>query len=426
MSAGGSAQCLWRHRDFLKLWSAQTVSEFGSQVSALALPLVAVLVVRASAFQVAVLTVIGFLPFLLFSLPAGVWIDRLARRPIMLLADVGRALALGSIAAAAVIGYLTLLQLYLVGFVAGTLSVFFDVSYQSYLPSLVERGQLVDGNSKLELTRSAALIGGPGLGGLLVRALTAPYAVLVDAASFVWSAVLISAIRRTEVVPERTGGPPAMWGELVDGIAYLFGHRYWRAISISTATFNFFNYVAFAILVVYMARTLHMSALVIGLTLSLSNGGALIAALFAQRIGQRLGTGRAILFATFFGLPLVLVPLAPVSQPIPFIVVAFTLEGFGVVLFTVSVTSLTQALTPERLLGRVNASRRFVAWGMIPLGGLVSGGLASLIGLRPTLFVGTLGCALSTVPIFLSPIRHVREIPTEAEDVSVPVEALTA
>jgi MFS family permease len=159
-----------------------------------------------------------------------------------------------------------------------------------------------------------------------------------------------------------------------------------------------------------------MSALAIGVTLSLSNCGALIAALFAQRIGRRLGLGRAIVLATFFGFPLVLVPLAPGSQPIPFIILAFTLEGFGGVLYTISTVSLIQALTPERLLGRANASRRFVVWGTIPLGGLLSGALASWIGLRPTLFVGTIGCALSAIPILLSPIRHVTALPTQSEE----------
>jgi MFS family permease len=407
---------LWQHADFLKLWSAQTISQVGSQISGLVLPLVALLTLHASAFEVAALSVVDFLPFLLFTLPAGVWVDRLPRRPIMVIADVGRALVLVSIPVAVLVGGLTLSQLYVVGFATGTLTVFFEVAYQSYLPSLVERSDLVDGNAKLETTRSSALIGGPALGGLLVHALTAPYAVLADALSFVWSALFVSSIRRSEVVPERSTGSPSMWRELTEGVRYIFGHQYWRAITVATAIYNFFNYVAFAILVVYMVRRLHMSALAIGVTLSLSNCGALIAAFFAQRIGRRLGLGRAIVLATFFGFPLVLVPVAPGSYPIPFIIVAFTLEGFGGVLYTVSTVSLIQALTPERLLGRANASRRFVVWGTIPLGGLVSGALASWIGLRPTLFIGTLGCALSAIPILLSPIRHIKAMPTDTEE----------
>jgi MFS family permease len=414
-SSGG----LWRHGDFLKLWSAQTVSQFGSQISGLALPLVAVLVLHASAFAVAALSVVDFLPFLLFTLPAGVWIDRLPRLPVMVAADVGRAMALASIPFEAAVGHLTLLQLFVVGFMAGSLTVFFEVSYQAFLPSLVGRSRLIEGNSRLEVTRSAALIGGPGVGGLLVRALTAPYAVLADAASFVWSALFLLTIRGKELEPDRAVAAGSVWRELIDGARYALGHRYWRAICLSSATFNFFNYVAFAILVVYMVRRLEMSALAIGATLSLANGGALAAALLAQRIGRRVGIGRAILLATFFGFPLVLVPLAPVSHPVPFIVVAFTLEGFGVVLFIVSATSLIQALTPDRLLGRANATRRFIVWGTIPLAGLVSGGLASAIGLRPTMFIGTLGCTLSIVPILLSPVRHIRELPSKPEQLAV-------
>ena len=417
---------LWRHADFLKLWSAQTVSQFGSAVSQVALPLVAVLSLHASAFQVAALSTVEFLPFLLFTLPAGVWVDRLPRRPILVIADAGRAAALGSVPLVAVVGHLTLAQLYVAGFVTGTLTVFFDVAYQSYLPSIVERDRLVDGNAKLEVSRSAAQIGGPGLGGLLVRLFTAPYAVLADAASYVWSSVFVFWIRRPEVVPERTAESPSLIRELIDGVKYLLGHRYWRWISMSTATFNFFNNVAFAILIVYLVRRLDMSPLTIGITFSLASAGSLVAAFLAGKIGTRLGIGRTILLGTIVdGIPLVLVPLAPKALAIPFITVAFAVVEFGIVLYNVSVISLTQALTPERLLGRVNASRRFIVWGTIPLGSLVSGALASTIGLRPTLFIGTLGCSLAVLPIALSQVRHVKDIPSQPEELPVSEEALT-
>jgi MFS family permease len=407
---------LWRHADFLKLWAAQSVSQFGSNISQIALPLVAVLVLRATAFQVAALGTVDFLPFLLFTLPAGVWVDRLPRRPILVIADLGRAVALGSIPFAAVLHHLTLAQLYIVGFITGTLTVFFDVSYQSYLPSLVERDQLVDGNSKLEISRSAAQIGGPGFGGLLVRAFTAPYAVLADAVSYVWSAFFIFAIRRREVVPDRTTASPSMRRELIDGLKYLLRHRYWRPISMSTAMFNFFGNVSGAILIVYAVRRLHMSPLEIGITFALSNAGALVAALLTGRIGRRLGVGHTIILANVVGsVPLVLVPLAPASFPIPFLVVAFTFVGFGVVLYNVTVISLTQSLTPERLLGRVNASRRFIVWGTIPLGSLIGGGLATTIGLRPTIFIGSLGCMLAILPTSLSAVRSINEMPTRQD-----------
>src|ERR671936_1863021 len=308
---------LWRHADFLKLWSAQTVRKFGSAVSQVALPLVAVLSLHASACQVAALGTVEFLPFLLFTLPAGVWVDRLPRRPILVLADAGRAAALGSIPLVAAVGHLTLAQLYIAGFVTGTLTVFFDVSYQSYLPSLVDRTQLVDGNAKLEVSRSAAQIGGPGIGGLLVRAFTAPYAVLADAVSYVWSALFIFAIRGRERVPERAADAPSMRRELIDGLKYLVKHRYWRPISMSTATFNFFGNVSGALLIVYAVRRLHMSPLQIGVTFALSNFGALVGAFLARKIGARLGVGRTIILGDVIGaVPQVLIPLAPASSSI--------------------------------------------------------------------------------------------------------------
>jgi MFS family permease len=416
---------LWRHADFLKLWSAQSISQLGSQISAIALPLVALYALHATAFEVAALGTVEFLPFLLFTLPAGVWVDRLRRRRIMVIADLGRALALGSVPVAAAVGHLTLAQLYVVGFLTGSLTVFFDVSYQSYLPSIVERQQLVEGNAKLEVTRSIGQIAGPGLGGLLVRALTAPYAVLADAVSYLWSAGFLSAIRRAELVPERGADSQSWARELVGGVKYLVRHRYWRGISMSTATFNFFNNVAFSILVVYLVRRLHMSALTIGLTFSLSSAGALVGAFLAEKIGTRLGIGRTILIATLIdGLPLLLIPLAPKSLAIPFIVVAFGIADFGIVLYNVSAISLTQSLVPERLLGRVNASRRFIVWGTIPLGSLIGGALATWVGLRPTLFVGTIGATLAVVPIALSPVRHVEELPSAPEELSVSEDAL--
>jgi MFS family permease len=423
---------LWRHADFLKLWSAQSISQLGTQISGIALPLVALYTLHATAFQVAALGAVEFLPFLLFTLPAGVWVDRLRRRWIMVVADFGRALTLGSVPIAFALGHLTLAQLYVVGFLTGTLTVFFDVSYQSYLPSIVKRAQLVDGNAKLEITRSGAQVLGPGIGGLLVHAITAPYTVLADAISYLWSASFLFAIRKPEAVPERDADSPSLLRELIDGIKYLVRHRYWRPISISTATFNFFSNVAFAIFVVYMVRRLHMSALAIGLTFSLSSAGGLAAAFFAQKIGTRVGIGRTIVWGSVIGaVPTVLIPLAPVSFPIPFIVVSLVFTEFGIVVYNVSAISLTQALVPERLLGRVNASRRFIVWGTIPLGSLVSGVLATTIGLRPTLFVGTIGIMLATLPVALSAVRDVEELPTEpeampfAEEAMLPTQAAT-
>ena len=398
---------LWRHPDFLRLWSAQTISQFGSQVSQLALPLAAILILDASAFEVALLGTVEFLPFLLFALPAGVWVDRLRRKPILVLGDLGRALALGSIPVAYAFDALTIWQLYAVGFLVGVGTVFFDVAYQSYLPSLVDRSRLVDGNSKLEISRSGAALAGPGLAGVLIGALTAPYAILLDAVSFVWSAGLIARIQRAEILPEQTA-KPSMRRELVEGLRYLLGHRFWRPLALTVALSNFFNTLAFSIFLVYAVRDLDLSATVIGLVLGIGNVGWLLGAVAANRLSARLGVGPTLVgSALVFGPALLLVPAAPQSQPIPFLVVALILASFAGIVFNVTGLSFQQAVTPDRLLGRLNATRRFIVWGVIPLGSLTGGAFASLVGLRPTLWIGAIGGSLSFLPLLLSPVRSI-------------------
>ena len=398
---------LWRHPDFLRLWSAQTISQFGSQVSQLALPLAAIVVLDASAFEVALLGTVEFLPFLLFALPAGVWVDRLRRKPILVLGDLGRALALATIPIAYAVDVLTIWQLYAVGFVVGICTVFFDVAYQSYLPSLVDREYLVEGNSKLEISRSAAQLAGPGLAGVLIGALTAPVAVLVDAVSFVGSAVFLFRIRTPEAVPEPTE-KPSMRRELMEGLRYLLGHRFWRPIAMSVAISNFFYSVAFAIILVYAVRVLGLSAQVIGITFAIGNAGWLIGAVAASRLSNLLGVGRTLVgSAVVVGPGLMLVPAAPQSNPVPFLVVSFILFNFAAIVFNITAISFQQAVTPDRMLGRLNATRRFIVWGVIPLGSLAGGVLASQIGLLTTLWIGAIGASFSFLPLVLSPVRSI-------------------
>jgi MFS family permease len=398
---------LWRHPDFLRLWSAQTISQFGTQISLLALPLAAILVLDASAFEVALLSTIEYLPFLLFALPAGVWVDRLRRKPIMVAGDAGRAVLLASIPLAYAFDALTIWQLYAVGFLVGVCTVFFDVAYQSYLPSLVERASLIDGNSKLELSRSGAQLAGPGLAGVLIAAITAPYAIVLDAISFVASAGLVLRIRHPEEVPEPTE-TPSMRREIVEGLRYLLGHWFQRPIAITVAVSNFFNTLAFSIFLVYLVRELELSAQVIGFVLAASNIGWLLAAVTASRLSDLLGIGKVLVgSAVLFGPALLLIPAAPQSQPIPFIVAGLTLATFAGIMFNVTGLSFTQAIVPDRMLGRLNATRRFIVWGVIPLGSLTGGALASVIGLRETLWVGAIGGSLSFLPLLLTPVRSI-------------------
>jgi MFS family permease len=411
---------LWGHRDFLSLWGSQTISQFGSQVTFLALPLVAILVLEESTFPVAVLTTVEYLPFLLFALPAGVWVDRLRRRPILILGDLGRAAALVSVPVAHWLGVLTIWQLYAVGFATGICTVFFDVAYQSYLPALVGREQIVEGNSKLEVSRSAANIAGPGVAGLLVAALTAPVAILADAISFLSSAFLLGLIKKVEEPPPREERR-SMKAELGEGLRYVFTHPYQRGMVAAVALSNFFGNLVYSILLVYAVRGLGLSAGTIGVALAVGNLGTLAAALTARRISDRLGVGRTIIYALgLFGPGTLLIALAPKDLAIPFLIASGLVVGFGVILFNVTAISLIQAITPDRMLGRANASRRFVVWGVIPVGGLVGGALGATIGLRETIFIGSIGSFVALVPILVSPIRSVGKM-SELGDQSMPI-----
>ncbi|MGH3141967.1 MAG: MFS transporter, partial [Gaiellales bacterium] len=410
---------LWRHSDFLKLWSAETISQVGSQVGGLALPFVAIVTLDVSAFEVALLGVVEFAPFILVSLPAGVWVDRLPRRPILIVGDIGRAALLASIPIAYAVDVLTMWQLYVVGFAFGVLTVFFDVAYQSYLPSLVSRDQLVDGNSKLEISRSGAQLAGPAVAGVLVQALTAPIAVLIDAISFVASGLFVFRIRAREKTPERESGRSpfaGMKGELSEGLRYVLGHRYLRWIAASTATFNFFSNVMFAIFLVYAVRQLELGAGTIGLIFAIGNVGYLVGAITSNRIARKVGVGPAIVLGAAAGIAALLVPLAPQSGPIPLLIASQLIVSFGLPLYNITQVSFRQAITPERLQGRMNSVMRFIVWGVIPLGTLAGGAIASAVDLRAAMWVGAIGMSFAFLPVLVSPVRTLREMPEPVTD----------
>jgi MFS family permease len=413
---------LWRHGDFLRLWTGETISQFGSQISQLAIPLTAILVLDATAFEVAALTTVEFLPFIIFTLPAGVWVDRMRRRPILIAGDVVRALLLGSIPIAYVLDALTLGQLFVVGFLFGICTVFFDVAYQSYLPSLVERNQIIEGNSKLEITRSAAQIGGPGLGGVLIQVFTAPYAVLLDAVSFAASALAIFRIRAVEETPptvERSDGKKSsMWTELKEGLRFVLSNPNLRAQAGCTSTSNFFSSVSFSIILVYAVRELDLSPGLIGFVFSLGALGGLAAALTATRISSRFGIGpTTIVMAAFFGPTMILYAVAPSGNAaVPLLVTAQLIFGFTVVVYNIVQVSYRQAICPPRLQGRMNSVMRFIVWGTIPLGTLTGGALASWIGLRATIVVGAIGGGSAVLWIVFSPQRHLRDMPEPVDD----------
>ena len=412
---------LWRHGDFLKLWSAESISQFGTQVSQLALPLVAVLVLDASAFEVAALGTVEFLPFILFTLPAGVWVDRMRRRPILIAGDFGRAVLLATIPAAYLLDVLTLGQLYAVGFLVGIFTVFFDVAYQSYLPSLVERDQIIDGNSKLEISRSAAQVGGPGMGGALVQVFTAPYAVLLDAVSFVGSGLFLLRIGREEerpVVVNADGVRPSFWADLKEGLSFVLGNPNLRAQAGCTATSNFFFSVSFSIFIVFAVRELDLSPGVIGIVFSIGAAGSLVAAFTAMRLSRRFGIGPTTIAITLLqGPTMLLIAFAPAgSDAIPVLVAAQLVLGFAIVTYNIIQVSYRQAICPARLQGRMNSAMRFIVWGTIPLGTLAGGALGTWVGLRETIAIGAIGGGLSFLWILFSPQRHLHDMPEPIDD----------
>jgi MFS family permease len=416
---------LWRHADFMKLWAAETVSQLGSQVTLLALPITAILILRAGPFEVGLLGTLEFLPFLLVGLPAGVWVDRLSRRPILIAGDLGRAVLLGSIPIAHAFDLLTIWQLYAVAFLTGICTVFFDVAYQSYLPSLVERDQIVDGNAKLEISRSGAFLAGPGLAGALIDLVKAPVAVLVDALSFLWSASFVFLIRRPEppVAERREGTKPSMRTEIAEGVRYVLGHRFLRPIAMCTATSNLFSGgMFFAVVILFAVRELDLSPGEIGLAFGIGNAGFLAGALVARRVADRVGVGPTIVgSAILFSPGAMLIPLATPQTGMVLLIASGLIAGFAGTVYNVNQVSLRQAITPQRMQGRMNATMRFVVWGTIPIGAFLGGLLGATIGLRPTLWVAAIGSLFAFVPPLLSPVRTLERIP-EPEDEQPPPE----
>jgi MFS family permease len=403
----------------MHLWAAETISQIGTQVTLLSLPLAAILTLNATAFEVGLLSSIEYAPFLLVGLPAGVWVDRLRRRPILIAGDLGRAVVLASIPIAYWLDALTLPHLYVAAFVTGICTVFFDVAYQSYLPSLVERRELTEGNAKLEISRSGAQLAGPGIAGALVQILTAPVAIAADAVSYLGSALFVARIRRPEpdVPAPAPEDRPRMRSQIMEGLRYVLGHPLLRPIAACTSLSNLFSAMAAAILILFAVRELGLTAGAIGVALAIGNVGFLVGAFAAERIARRVGIGRTIVgSAVLFGFAGFAYPLATQATAVALLIAGGLLFGFGGVVYNVNQVSLRQAITPGRMQGRMNATMRFMVWGTMPLGALAGGALGGTIGLRPTLWIAAAGGLLAFVPPLFSPVRRLASIPEEEEE----------
>lgn len=402
---------LVNHADFRRLWTADALSQLGGQVSAVAVPLVAVAVLDASTFEVALLSGVQALGFLLIGLPAGVWCDRVRRKPVLITADLVNAVVLGSIPVAALVGALTLLHLYLAVFLVGLCRVFFDVAHQSYLPSLVGRDQVVDGNAKLEASRTVASVVGPSAAGGLVQWLTAPLALAVDALSFLWSAAWLSRIEVVE--PARPGrARSSLRRDLAEGVSFVWRHATLRTITLNAMTTVLFLAARNALVVVFLVRDLGQSAGTVGLLLSAGGVGAVVGAFLVARVVRRFGQVRAMLGSAVLGAASgLLIPLTMSGPGLVVFAVGSFAGSFGVVVYNVIQVSFRQRLCPDHLLGRMNATVRFLVWGVIPLAGLLGGALATAAGLRAALWTTAVGGLLAPLWLFFSPLRSLRDFP---------------
>ncbi|MFI6338810.1 MFS transporter [Streptomyces sp. NPDC050535] len=406
---------LWRDNDFRRLWVGQTASQLGEHAGLVVLPLFAVLTLDASAGQLGFLRAGGQMPILLLSLFVGAWVDRWRTRTVMVLADVGRTLALGAAAVAGLFGWLGLPALFVVALTVGALSVFFDVAYQASLVRLVRRDQLVRGNSALEGSRSAAQIGGPALGGALVSLLSAPVAVASSALFFALSFLSIRRIRRVESVPERSGRPPRVWRRILEGLRFVVGDTSLRAVCLASAAFQFSFAAVMTAYLLFLPRELHLSGTAVGLALAATGPGALLGSVLAARLPNRFGYGPVLVTAAVVGDGVFLcVPAlhGPSAVTVLALLVANFVFGAGGQLVNVAVMAVRQTVTPDGMQGRAAATITFVGMGLSPLGSLLGGFLAEEWGARTSLWVTAAGMLLSPVVMALSPLARLgRTIP---------------
>ena len=406
---------LLRGADFRNLWLGQTVSLFGDQVTLIALPLAAVLVLHANAAEMGYLTAAELIPHLLFSLPAGAWLERVERRRrLMIAADVARAGLLASIPVAYALDVLTFAQLYAVAFLAGTLAVVFDISYMTLYVAVTKREDYVEANSLLNASRAFSFVAGPSLGGVLVQILSAPAALVLDALSYVGSAIFLGRIRAKEPPLEPAEG--GMFEQGKEGLRFIFRHDILRPSLVSVATLNFFNFVFAALFILYATRELHVRAGALGLVLGAGAIGGLIGAGVTGRLSRRIGVGPAfVLGMVLFPAPLLLVPLAggPKTVVLVMLFTAEFLSAVGVMILAITAGAIITGFTPDRLRSRATGAFRFVNYGVRPLGALAGGALGSAFGLRPTLWFAAAAGVLGVLWLVPSPVPKLLKLPEE-------------
>lgn len=406
---------LKKNRPFRDFWMGQTVSLFGDQVSLLAIPLLAALELHAGAAQMGLLTAAALAPNLLFSIHLGAWADRRPRRrQLLIAADLGRALLLLTIPLAWLLGALSLVQLYVVAFAAGSLGVVFSVAYDIVFVGLLDREQYIQGSSLLNGSRAASIVAGNSVAGILVQTLTAPIALFLDALSYIGSAFFIRRAGAVESLPVRQGEASS----LAAGGRFISRTPLIRASLLASATLNLFNTGFYALLVLYATRDLGMGAGEIGLALAIGGVGSLVGALVVRRLSNRLGLGKALVFGfVLTPAPLLLVPVAMGTQvPTEMVAVAEFFNGMGVMVLDVGLGSLYAALVPDQLRARVSGAFLLVNYGVRPIGALAGGLLAAAVGLHATMWVTAIGGLAGVLWLLPSPLPRLRELPRAAVD----------
>ncbi|NUO56416.1 MAG: MFS transporter [Hamadaea sp.] len=398
--------------DFTKFWFGETVSKIGTGISTVAIPLAAITTLQATTFQIGLLTAAGWLPWLLVGLPAGAWVDRMARRPLMIACNLVSFLLLVSVPVSAWLGRLTYPQLLVTALLLGTAAVFFQTAYQVYLPSLLTPEELPAGNAKMHGSEAFAQVAGPGLAGLLTQLLGVLTGLLVNAATFVVSTVCLLRIRAHETV-----APAARDSSLIrdirEGLRFVIRDPYLRVFSAFGAAFNL-AFVAYqAVLVVFLVREVGVDAARVGVLLMGMSAGAVVGAWAATRISHRFGSAHGLLLAVFATSPFaVLIPLTAPGWRMILPVVGGAVVGAGTAVSNVLRGSFRQLYTPRPLLGRVSVSTMFLNFGTIPLGGVIGGGLGQWIGVRPTVWIAALTVAFSPALLLIGPLKRSRDLPT--------------
>jgi MFS family permease len=412
----GRTESLWRNGNFLLLWCGQGAGTLGPRVAAVALPLVALELLDASTFEASLVTFLGWLPYLLFSLPAGILADRWDQRRIMVFCDLGRMALMLSVPVVAATGHLSLGYLYGVIGVSGTLTVLFTVAYRSQLPRLVTTTQLVDANGKLQMSESAAELTGPAVAGALVSLLDAARTLIASALTYAVSAVTLWLIRiPTATAQKRTGAGGSVGAAMREGLAYVRGHRVLLALLLCTSTINFFVMANTSIQVVFLLRELRASPTAIGFALSASAVGGLAAGAFARRLATRFGTARIIWLTMLVPGPLyLLMPLATPGWGIACYAVGLAALAANSTTFNIAALSYRQTTCPPHLLTRVNSVYLWICYGVIPFGSLAGGALGTTLGLRPAIWICALGMWSAALFVTFSPLRTMRDIPTAA------------